>query len=63
MCWFWGGGGENSIAVGITGISEYIRNVIHIFIDPDCLDQFWGATSHLTSGNLELFPGGIVVMA
>jgi hypothetical protein len=32
MGWF---GGENNKAVIITGISEYIKNVIHIFIDLD----------------------------
>jgi hypothetical protein len=30
-----GGGGRKNKTVGITGISEYIKNVIHIFIDPD----------------------------
>jgi hypothetical protein len=35
------GGGRNNKAVGITGISEYIKNVIYIFIDPDKgVDQF-----------------------
>jgi hypothetical protein len=65
-----GGGGKKACV--ITGISEYIKNVIHIFIDPDKGSDFHspvvsepvlGSNKQPFQRELELFTRSKVVMA